>query len=129
MEFLNTLKISGIPPHILKSKIGAIIILLKNIDSRRGLCNGTRLIVKQLLPNIIAADIATGKNRGHRVFIPRMNMSPTDSHLPFTLNRMQFPVLLAFAVTINKSQGQTFDRVAFFFTNPSLAMDSCTWLF
>jgi hypothetical protein len=63
MEFLNTLKISGIPPHILKLKIGAIIILLKNIDSRRGLCNGTRLIVKQLLPNIIAADIATGKNK------------------------------------------------------------------
>ena len=58
-EFLNTLKISGIPPHILKLKIGAIIILLKNIDSRRGLCNRTILIVKQLLDEM-------SKSRLHR---------------------------------------------------------------
>ena len=59
-EFLNTLKISGIPPHILKLKIGAIIILLKNIDSRRGLCNRTILIVKQLLDEM-------SKSRFHRM--------------------------------------------------------------
>ena len=47
-----------------------------------------------------------------------MNLSPTDSDLPFTLNRMQFPVLLAFAVTINKSQGQTFDRVGILLEEP-----------
>jgi ATP-dependent DNA helicase PIF1 len=47
-----------------------------------------------------------------------MSLSPTDSDLPFTLNRMQFPVLLAFAVTINKSQGQTFDRVGILLEEP-----------
>jgi ATP-dependent exoDNAse (exonuclease V) alpha subunit len=31
---------------------------------------------------------------------------------------MQFPVLLAFAVTINKSQGQTFDRVGILLEEP-----------
>jgi hypothetical protein len=45
-------------------------------------------------------------------------MSPTDSDLPFKLNRLQFPVLQAFAVTINKSQGQTFDRVGIFLPEP-----------
>jgi ATP-dependent DNA helicase PIF1 len=117
-EFLNTLKISGIPPHTLKLKVGAIIMLLKNIDSRRGLCNGTRLVIKQLRQNVIAAAISSGKNKGLCVFIPRMNMSPTDSDLPLTLNRLQFPVLLAFAVTINKSQGQTFDRVGILSQEP-----------
>jgi ATP-dependent DNA helicase PIF1 len=60
-EFLNTLKISGIPPHTLKLKVGAIIMLLKNIDSRRGLCNGTRLVIKQLRQNVIVAVISSGK--------------------------------------------------------------------
>ncbi|XP_045025503.1 ATP-dependent DNA helicase pif1-like [Daphnia magna] len=67
-EFLNTLKISGIPPHTLKLKVGAIIMLLKNIDSRRGLCNGTRLVIKQLRQNVIVAAISSGKNKGLCVF-------------------------------------------------------------
>ncbi|EFX67519.1 hypothetical protein DAPPUDRAFT_63871, partial [Daphnia pulex] len=32
--------------------------------------------------------------------------------------RLQFPVLLAFAITITKSQGQTFDRVGIFLPEP-----------
>ncbi|XP_045031685.1 uncharacterized protein LOC123473980 [Daphnia magna] len=60
-EFLDTLKVSGIPPHILELKVGSIIILLKNIDSRQGLCNGTRLIMKSLTGNLIHATIAAGK--------------------------------------------------------------------
>ncbi|EFX62738.1 hypothetical protein DAPPUDRAFT_36790, partial [Daphnia pulex] len=66
----------------------------------------------------IVAEIASGKNKGEPVFLPRMSMSPTDSDLPFKLKRLQFPVLLAFAMTINKSQGQTFDRVGIYLTEP-----------
>ena len=82
---------------------------MKNIDSRQGLCNGTRLIIRELRDNLIVADIAAGKNKGHTFYIPRMSMSPSDSDLPFVLKRLQFPVLVAFPMTINKSQGQTFD--------------------
>ncbi|EFX81539.1 hypothetical protein DAPPUDRAFT_36791, partial [Daphnia pulex] len=66
----------------------------------------------------IVAEIASGKNKGESVFLPRMSMSPTDSDLPFKLKRLQFPVLLAFAMTINKSQGQTFDRVGIYLPEP-----------
>lgn len=38
-------------------------------------------------------------------------MAPSDSNLPFILRRRQFPVTLAFSMTITKSQGQTFDHV------------------
>jgi ATP-dependent DNA helicase PIF1 len=117
-EFLNTLQISGIPPHKLVLKVGAIIILIKNIDSRLGLYNGTRLIIRSLTPNLIMVDIAAGRNKGQSVFLPRIDMSPTDSDLPFQLTRRQFPVLPAFAMTINKSQGQTFEKVGIYLPEP-----------
>ena len=91
---------------------------LKNIDTRQGLCNGTRLIIKSLTENLIVANIASGKNKGHSVFLPRIFMSPTDSDLPFILKRLRFPVLLAFAMTINKLQGQAFDWVGIHLPEP-----------
>ena len=40
IEFFNSLDIPGIPQHVLSLKIGALIILLRNIHSPR-MCNGT----------------------------------------------------------------------------------------
>ena len=117
-EFLNCCSVSGLPPHELKLKIGTIIILLKNIDTRQGLCNGTRLIVNGLTNNIIVATICAGKTKGKKCFLPRIAMSSGDSYLPISLKRLQFPVLLAFAITINKSQGQTFERVGIHLPQP-----------
>jgi len=45
-EYLNTIDISGLPPHILELKVNQAIILLRNISNSQGLCNGTRLIIK-----------------------------------------------------------------------------------
>jgi hypothetical protein len=41
IEFLNSLNASGLPIAHLRLKIGCPIIILRNIDSKRGLCNGT----------------------------------------------------------------------------------------
>ncbi len=63
-EISNTFDVSGLPTHELQLKVGAIVILLKNIDSRQGLCNGTRLLITFLTDNVIVATIAAGKNKG-----------------------------------------------------------------
>jgi len=111
VEFLNTLQFGGITNHKLELKVGVPILLLRNLNQSIGLCNGTRLIVKRLGQRVIEAEIITGNNVDKRIFIPRIIMSPSGTDWPFVLCRHQFPVRLAFVITINKSQGQTLDNI------------------
>jgi ATP-dependent DNA helicase PIF1 len=111
VEFLNTLQFSGITNHKLELKVGVPILLLCNLNQSIGLCNGMRLIVKILGQRVIEAEIITGNNVDKRVFISHIIMSPSRTDWPFVLRRRQFPVRVAFTITINKSQGQTLDNV------------------
>jgi len=117
-EFLNDIKCSGIPNHRLILKTGVPIMLLRNIDQASGLCNGTRLQVNHLGKNIITATVITGKGIGQKVLIPRMDLVPTDSGFPFKFSRRQFPISLCFAMTINKSQGQSLSKVGLYLPRP-----------
>lgn len=58
-EFLNSLDHSGIPQHSLTLKIGALIILMRNLNPPI-LCNGTKLIIVSLMNFIIEAEILAG---------------------------------------------------------------------
>ncbi len=98
--------------------MGVLILLLRNLNQSIGLCNGTRLIVKRLSQCVIVAEIITGNNVGKRVFIPRIIMSPSGIDWPFVLRHRQFPVRMAFAMTITKSQGQTLNNVGVYLPSP-----------
>nr|KAJ0211100.1 hypothetical protein LSAT_V11C400159770 [Lactuca sativa] len=111
IEYLNHLTFPGIPPHELKLKIHCPIMLLRNINQKQGLCNGTRMIVSQLLPNVIEATIMTGTCIGKRVYIPRIKFIHKSPDIPFTFSRKQFPLKVCYAMTINKSQGQSLRRI------------------
>lgn len=121
-ELLNTLNPAGLPPHALHLKVGCVVILLRNINLAEGLANGTRLIVRHMSANVIQAQIITGADgvRGRLVCIPRLTMTVKagEDDLPFSFRRRQFPIKPAFAMTINKAQGQTFTSVGIYLPAP-----------
>jgi ATP-dependent DNA helicase PIF1 len=123
-EFLNSLSMSGVPPHTLTLQEGCPVILLRNMLG--GLANGIRLIVVKLMQHIIDAEITTRPDKGRRVFIPRLSITPSNTErMPFILRRQQFPLRPAFAMTINKGQGQTLQTVGVYL--PKLVF--CHWQF
>ncbi|XP_057434094.1 uncharacterized protein LOC130726804 [Lotus japonicus] len=117
-EFLNDVQCSEIPNHRLILKVGVPIMLLRKIDQAAGLCNGTRLRVTHLTQYIIVATVLSGIRLGKTEYIPRITLTPSDSGLPFKFSRRQFPVTLCFAVTINKSQGQSLSHVGLYLPRP-----------
>ncbi|XP_066351184.1 uncharacterized protein [Miscanthus floridulus] len=103
-EFLNSPTPNGLPPHVLKLKLGCPVILLRNIDLANGLCNGTRLVVRGFRRNTIDTKIVVGQHVGKRVFLPRISLCPFDDEMfPFQFNRKQFPIRLSFVMTVSKS--------------------------
>ncbi|XP_031091108.1 uncharacterized protein LOC115996106 [Ipomoea triloba] len=117
-EFLNTIRASGLPNHALTLKVGSPVMLMRNIDHSLGLCNGTRLVVTRLAEHVVEGSILAGPNAGTRVLIARMTITPPDTRLPFKFNRRQFPLMLSYAMTINKSQGQTLSNVGLILRKP-----------
>ncbi|XP_057444536.1 uncharacterized protein LOC130736764 [Lotus japonicus] len=99
------------PDHKLVLKEGAPIMLMRNLDISTGLCNGTRLIVDYLGPNVIDAIVLSGTHIGKVVYISRMNLMPSDESMPVKFQRRQFHLIASFAMTINKSQGQSLSQV------------------
>ena len=118
IEFLNSYNCSGFPPHELELKVNSIVILLRNLNPKQGLCNGTRLLVKAFRSYVIEAEIVSKTNCGARIFLPKIILHPNEDDSTVQFNRKQFPIRLAFALTINKSQGQTIKKVGLFVDSP-----------
>ncbi|XP_076038004.1 ATP-dependent DNA helicase Pif1-like [Oratosquilla oratoria] len=102
----NALTSPSLPPHQLKVKIGSVVMVVRNISPPK-LCNGSRVLVTNLKTNIIIGKTLGGSHRGEQVMIPRITLEASDT--PVNFKRKQFPVKLSYAMTINKSQGQTFN--------------------
>ncbi|XP_071057338.1 uncharacterized protein [Onthophagus taurus] len=121
LDYLNSVKSSSLPPHELRVKAGVVVMLLRNLDLEGGLCNGTRLKVLRMFDHQLELEILTGACRNDIVRIPKVKVQVKDSTLPRPMTRFQFPVRLAFAMTINKAQGQTFSKVGVYLKEPCFA--------
>ena len=78
-------------------------MLLRNLSPADGLCNGTRLLVREVIHGrMLKAEIATGKHRGNIVYIPRIQLDAEKDNFLFEWSRRQFPVRVAFVMTFHK---------------------------
>ncbi|CAN0880767.1 ATP-dependent DNA helicase PIF1 [Linum grandiflorum] len=72
-----------------------IVMLLRNLNPAAGLCNGTRILITHLGNNVIRGLIVGG-----------------------TFDGRQYPLRPCYAMTINKSQGQTLDHIGVYLPTP-----------
>ena len=82
---------------------------MRNMNLKKGHCNGTRYKIISISSHLIYAKKLSGGPH-EDIYIPRIPFMVNDSIFPWHFKRLQFPVRLAFAMTINKSQGQTLGR-------------------
>ena len=119
IEYINSLNPNGMPRHCLCLKPGVPLMLMRNLEPKRGLCNGSRLIFQTMSTNnrlMICNYTFDGEDQ--EVAIPRIILKPKEKEFPFDWSRRQFPVRLAFACTINKSQGQTMKSIGVWLPQP-----------
>lgn len=109
-EYLNTLAPNNLPPHELRLRQFSIVMLIRNLSINEGLVNGIRLLLLEAGTNLLRCEILTGDKAGDIVFLNRITLT-CDNIYPFSFTRRQFPIKLAFAITINKAQGQTFEKI------------------
>ena len=108
-ELLNSRRPSGFPDHNLILKVGAPVMLLRNLQC--GLVNGTRMVIRAMHDKVLECEIMVGTRKGEIVFIPRIPLYDRSNDYPWTMIRIQFPVRLCFAMTIHKGQGQSMQQV------------------
>jgi ATP-dependent DNA helicase PIF1 len=72
-------------------------------------------------PRLIGVKILNGSHEGEETHLPRINLISNDNDLPFELKRRQFPVQIAFCMTINKSQGQSLTNAGIWLPQPVFA--------
>ena len=118
VEYLNQINCSGLPLAKLELKIGCPVMILRNLDAAHGVCNGSRGILTRWANRVLEIQLLTGEHAGTKVFISRIANQPTEDQVAFKFTRKQFPVRLCFAMTINKSQGQSVDHVGLDLRSP-----------
>lgn len=96
-------------PNILVLGVNCPIMLT---HPYKGIPKGTRLIVKSLKKRSILAEIATGERKGKVLRIYKKRVVKPFPNLEFV--RYQFPVTLAFSMTINKAQAVEFNRLGLY---------------
>jgi hypothetical protein len=74
IEFLRAQNPSGLPPARLELKIRTPIICLRNLFSRKELCNKTRIIITKLREYSIKIKIINGQFYGEDRVIPRITL-------------------------------------------------------
>ena len=108
---LNSFTPSGMPPSLLRFKIGTPLMLIRNIAPASGHCNGTKYIALSSGGHHLKLLTCTGPAKGTTFVVPRIKFVSSVSDTEIKFSRVQFPVRPCFALTVHKAQGQSLERV------------------
>ncbi len=117
-------KDSGSPYHIsffdkhcqaianLELKIGAQVMLLTNLDTKNGLVNGSIGKVKAWSPSGIVVNFQSGDQiiTEFKWELKELKKVGSKMQKVVVASRTQYPLKVAYALTVHKSQGSTLDR-------------------
>jgi ATP-dependent DNA helicase PIF1 len=96
---------NGVAPHALEIFVGCPVMLLRNMFPSKGYSNGTIMTVVSMENHHIEVRTSSGLWKDRLLKLPRINFAYKAG--PVDVLRKQFPIVPAFAATINKVQGQT----------------------
>jgi hypothetical protein len=74
-EIQISLTIRGFPPHKLVLKVNCIVLLIRNLNTKEALVNGTRMRIKFMHRSATDCEVFTGTARNKRILIPRINLT------------------------------------------------------
>lgn len=116
-DYVETLDMKGAPPWMLKFKVGAKYMCIRNLDVRRGIINGTMMRLLRCGRRYAEFEILTGKSAGSCEMFTKatFTITPEASGLPFSILRLQYPVIPAYCLSVHKAQGQSLKRVGLIF--------------
>jgi hypothetical protein len=106
---MATFNKTGVPPHTLRLKVHDVCIITRSIPAL-DLPTNSRVRILTITRTLVTA-LTVDERQQRRVFIPRIHFKFRLKYgQSFQLLRTQFPLRLAYAMTYNKSQGQTLGR-------------------
>jgi len=109
VQLLNQSTSKGVPDHVLRLKVGSVCLIMRNLNIAGGLVNGTKVIVTAITNRLITVRLPQNTQP---IGIPRITFRfAIVEGSPLRVRRRQFPLMLAYAMTGHKSQGQTIDFV------------------
>ena len=119
-DFLGQMQLQGMPPHALDLHEGMIYTVLRNIDQQAGIVNGQLVeLVHAGRRLVVVRKLGDPEDCVHT--LPRIIFEGEIPRMKAKLQRKQFPLQLAYAMTYNKSQGKTLGRVVVDLRKPPFA--------
>ena len=107
---LNSFDKIGIPEHRLCLKVGDICFIIRNMHINDGICNSARCQILRIEQHVIFCKLLDGSNQMIELCRIRFVFRLPFGH-SFQMCREQFPLRRAYAMTFNRSEGQTLKRV------------------
>jgi len=97
-------------PKVLALRVGAQVMVTRNVDVENRICNGTRGVVRAVRDGAVTVLLTDGRE----VDVARFAFEVREdlARGPPLAVRRQFPLRLAWALTVHKAQGSTLDRVS-----------------